>query len=67
MYNLFNKFPSDISALLLRIHVCNSDNPINWLKQPKVFYSELLKFFRFPILNNRPVFHYKGLVGDIDR
>ena len=23
------------------IHVWNSDNPINWLKQPKVFYSDI--------------------------
>ena len=23
------------------IHVCNSDNPINWLKQPKAFYSDI--------------------------
>ena len=35
MYNLFNKFLGGISVLLLHsIHVCNSDNPINWLKQP---------------------------------
>ena len=26
-----------------------------------------LKFFRHSILGDRPVFHYKGLVDDIDR
>ena len=35
MYNLFNKFLSDITPTY--IHVCNSDNPINWLKQPEDF------------------------------
>ena len=37
--NLLNKLLSDISALLL--HTCvQLRQPINWLKQPKVFYSE---------------------------
>ena len=43
LYNLLNKFLTDISALLLHtcVHVCNSDNSITGWNNPKFFYSDI--------------------------
>ena len=35
--------------------------------QKSVHVATGLKFFRFSMLDNRGVFYYKGLVGEIDR
>ena len=40
---------------------------VTWYFKKDVHLATGLKFFRFSILGNRSVFHYKGLVGDIDR